>query len=137
MDLYSRKIVGWSISDRMKEILVTNALKVALIKRKISSNLLFHSDRGSQYAADAFQQLLRDNHIDCSMSRNGNHWDNAAMESFFHTLKTECIYHEKYLTRAEAKKSVFDYIEVFYIHRRKYSSLGYKSPEQYEFVSGF
>ncbi|MFZ2314736.1 MAG: IS3 family transposase [Gammaproteobacteria bacterium] len=138
MDLYSRKIVGWSMSNRMKEILVIDALKMALLNRKISPGLLLHSDRGSQYAAEDFQQLLRHHHIKCSMSRRGDCWDNAAMESFFHSLKTECVYHERYQTREEAKKSVFDYIEVFYNRQRKHSYLGYKAPEQYEKIaSGF
>lgn len=137
MDLFSRKIIGWSMSDRMKETLVMDALNMALFKRKIASNALLHSDRGSQYASENFQQLLRDNRIECSMSRSGDCWDNAAMESFFHTLKTECVHHERYLTRDEAKKSVFDYIEVFYNRQRKHSYLGYKSPEQYELASGF
>lgn len=136
MDLYSRKIIGWAMSDRMKDSLVINALKMAVFRRKVRSNALLHSDRGSQYASDSFQQLLRQNRITCSMSRKGNCWDNAAMESFFHTLKTECIYHEKYLTRDDAKKSVFDYIEVFYNRQRKHSFLDYKSPEQYELASG-
>jgi transposase InsO family protein len=137
MDLFSRKIIGWSMSGRMKESLVIDALKMALFRRKINTNVLLHSDRGSQYASDNFQQLLNDNHIECSMSRKGNCWDNAAMESFFHSLKTECVHHERYLTRDEAKKSVFDYIEVFYNRQRKHSYLGYKSPEQYEQACGF
>ena len=136
MDLFSRKIIGWSMSDRMKETLVIDALNMALFKRKIASTALLHSDRGSQYASENYQQLLRDNRIECSMSRSGDCWDNAAMESFFHTLKTECVHHERYLTRDEAKKSVFDYIEIFYNRQRKHSYLGYKSPEQYELVSG-
>ena len=137
MDLFSRKIIGWSMSDRMKESLVLDALKMTLFRRKIISKAIFHSDRGSQYASDNFQQLLRDNAIECSMSRKGDCWDNAAMESFFHTLKTECVHHERYLTREDAKKSVFDYIEVFYNRQRKHSYLGYHSPEQYEQVCGF
>lgn len=132
MDLFSRKIVGWAMSSRLKESLVIEALRMALFRRKISSSLLLHSDRGSQYASNNFQQLLRDHGILCSMSRKGDCWDNAAMESFFHTLKTECVYHERYKTRDEAKKSVFDYIEVFYNRRRKHSYLGYQSPERYE-----
>lgn len=132
MDLFSRKIVGWSMLNRLKECLVIDALKMALFRRKISNGLLLHSDRGSQYAGDHFQQLLRDNGILCSMSRKGNCWDNSAMESFFHSLKTECIYHEKYENREEAKKSIFDYIEVFYNRQRKHSFLGYQSPEQFE-----
>lgn len=120
------------MSDRLKESLVIDALKMALFRRKINSNLLIHSDRGSQYASDNFQRLLLDNRIECSMSRKGNYWDNAAMESFFHSLKTECVYHERYQTRDEAKKSIFDYIEVFYNRQRKHSYLGYKSPAEYE-----
>jgi putative transposase len=132
MDLYSRKIVGWAMSHRLKESLVINALNMALLRRKVDGNLLLHSDRGSQYASDNFQQVLNDHGILCSMSRKGDCWDNAAMESFFHTLKTECVYHERYQTREEAKISVFDFIEVFYNRQRKHSYLGYKSPEQYE-----
>lgn len=137
MDLFSRKIVGWSMSHRLKESIVLDALRMALFRRKISSKLLLHSDRGSQYASDNFQQLLRENGIECSMSRKGNCWDNAAMESFFHSLKTECVHHERYQTHDEAKKSVFDYIEVFYNRERKHSYLGYKSPGQYELACGF
>lgn len=124
------------MSDRMKETLVIDALKMALFRRKINSNALFHSDRGSQYASENLQKLLSDNHIECSMSRKGDCWDNAVMESFFHSLKTECVYHERYLSRDEAKKSVFDYIEVFYNRQRKHSYLGYRSPEQYEQACG-
>jgi transposase InsO family protein len=135
MDLYSRKIVGWAMSHRLKESLVINALKMALLRRKVDGNLLLHSDRGSHYASDNFQQVLNDHGILCSMSRKGDCWDNAAMESFFHTLKTECVYHERYQTREEAKISVFDFIEVFYNRQRKHSYLGYKSPEQYEMLA--
>jgi transposase InsO family protein len=132
LDLYSRKVIGWAMSDRMKDQLVTDALKMALFRRKVRSNLLLHSDRGSQYASDNMQQLLRQTNITCSMSRKGNCWDNAVAESFFHSLKTECVYHEHYLTRSDAKNSIFDYIEVFYNRKRKHSYLGYRSPEQYE-----
>jgi transposase InsO family protein len=132
MDLYSRKIIGWSMSDRMKDELVLEALRMALFQRKIHANLLLHSDRGSQYASDAVQQVLKQNGIQCSMSRKGNCWDNAAMESFFHSMKTECVHHENYQTREEAKRSIFDYIEVFYNRQRKHSYLGYRSPEQFE-----
>jgi putative transposase len=136
MDLYSRRIVGWAMSDRLVDTLVTDALKMALFRRKIQAgNLLLHSDRGSQYAGDNFQKLLGKYGITCSMSRSGNCWDNAAMESFFHSLKTECIHHERFVTRDEAKKSVFDYIEVFYNRRRRHSFLGYKSPEQFELLT--
>lgn len=135
MDLFSRKIIGWSMSSRMKETLVVDAIKMALFKRKISSDLIMHSDRGSQYASDAVQQLLLLNGIKCSMSKSGDCWDNAAMESFFHSLKTECVYHERYLTREHAKSSIFDYIEVFYNRQRKHSFLGYQSPENYEILA--
>jgi putative transposase len=136
MDLYSRRIVGWAMSHRMMDTLVTDALKMALFRRKIGTNdLLVHSDRGSQYAGDNFQRLLSMHGITCSMSRKGDCWDNAAMESFFHSLKTECIHHERYKTRDEARKSVFDYIEVFYNRQRRHSFLGYKSPEQFELLA--
>jgi len=132
MDLYSRRIVGWSMSNRMQESLVIDAMRMALLRRKIKSNLLLHSDRGSQYASDNFQKLLREHGIDCSMSRKGNCWDNAAMESFFHSLKTECIHHERFLTRCDAKKTIFDYIEVFYNQKRRHSFLNYLSPVEHE-----
>jgi putative transposase len=135
MDLHSRKIVGWAMSHRLKESLVINALNMALLRRKIDGKLLLHSDRGSQYASDNFQQLLNNHGIQCSMSRKGDCWDNAAMESFFHTLKTECVYQERYQTREEAKISIFDFIEVFYNRQRKHSYLGYKSPEQFEMLA--
>lgn len=132
MDLYSRRIVGWSMSNRLQESLVIDAMRMSLFRRKIKSSLLLHSDRGSQYASDNFQKLLRENSINCSMSRKGNCWDNAAMESFFHSLKTECVNHENFKTRDEAKKIIFDYIEVFYNKQRRHSYLNYVSPENYE-----
>jgi len=132
MDLYSRRIVGWSMSNRLQESLVINAMRMSLFRRKVKSSLLLHSDRGSQYASDNFQNLLKENSINCSMSRKGNCWDNAAMESFFHTLKVECINHENFKTRDEAKKVIFDYIEVFYNKQRRHSYLNYLSPVQFE-----
>ena len=132
MDLYSRKIIGWSMSSRMQESLVIDALQMALFRRKIKLGLLLHSDRGSQYASDNYQRLLIKNTIQCSMSRKGNCWDNSVMESFFHSLKVECVYMEKYQTRDEARNSIFDYIEVFYNRQRRHSFLGYVSPNQYE-----
>jgi transposase InsO family protein len=116
----------------MKEGLVIDALKMALFRRKVPSNLLLHSDRGSQYASENYQKLLRDHRIECSMSRKGNCWDSAAMESFFHSLKTECTHHERFNTRDEAKGVVFDYIEVFYNQQRRHSSLNYLAPVEYE-----
>ena len=134
LDAYSRKIVGWSMSDRMTKDLVLEALRMALDRRRPdrAAGLVHHSDRGSQYASEAFQQLLREEQITCSMSRKGNCWDNAMMESFFATLKKERIHQEDYLTRSESRASVFDYIERFYNRVRRHSALGYQSPEQYE-----
>ena len=133
LDTYSRKIVGWSMSDRITQALVIDALRMALGRRRDrDGQLLHHSDRGSQYASGAFQELLRAENITCSMSRKGNCWDNAMMESFFATLKKERIHREDYATRSEARASVFDYIERFYNRLRRHSALGYLSPEQFE-----
>jgi len=108
------------------------ALHMALKQRKLSSNLLLHSDRGRQYASDSYQTLLKRNGILCSMSGKGNCWDNAVMESFYRTLKVELIYQEKYETRIQAQRDIFKYIEIFYNRERLHSSLGYYSPEEYE-----
>ena len=133
LDSCTRKIVGWSMSERMEKGLVLDALQSALAKRRPdAAELIHHSDRGSQYASHAFQELLRERNITCSMSRKGNCWDKAMMESFFATLKQERIYQEDYATRAEARSSVFDYIERFYNRERRHSALGQMSPEQYE-----
>mgnify|MGYP001822929884 CR=1 FL=1 len=130
LDAYSRKIVGWSMSERMTKDLVLEALRMALGRRRpeAAGHLLHHSDRGSQYASAAFQELLSDENITCSMSRKGNCWDNAMMESFFATLKKERIHQEEYATRSEARASVFDYIERFYNRRRPHESAGRMSP---------
>lgn len=135
MDLYSRSIVGWAMSDRMTEDLVMGALRMALFRRKIASSLLLHSDRGSQYASTSYQELLSRHGITCSMSRKGNCWDNAPMESFFKTLKVECIYRQSLKTREEAKLVIFDYIETFYNRQRKHSGLNYVSPMNYELAA--
>jgi transposase InsO family protein len=134
MDAYSRKIVGWSMAERIKQDLVLDALRMALGRRcpDDGEQLLHHSDRGSQYASAAFQQLLRSEQITCSMSRKGNCWDNALMESFFATLKKERLHQEEYATRAQARLRIFDYIERFYNRVRRHSALGYVSPEEYE-----
>jgi transposase InsO family protein len=132
MDLYSRAVVGWAMDSRMKSDLVVNALKMALSRRTPAEGLIHHSDRGVQYAAQPFQNTLKANGIVCSMSRKGNCYDNAVQESFYHTLKTELVHHEHYCTRAEAKASIFEYIEVFYNRQRLHSSLGYMSPLQFE-----
>jgi transposase InsO family protein len=132
IDLYSRHIVGWSMAERMKTKLVNNALIMAIWKRKPAKGLLWHTDRGSQYASDSHRKLLKQHGIQQSMSRKGNCWDNAVSESFFHTLKTECVNHENYATRDAAKKSIFDYIEVFYNRQRLHSNNGYLSPVEFE-----
>ena len=132
IDLCTRKIVGWSMKDHLKVDLCEDALKMALARRCPGEGLLHHSDRGVQYTSADYRKLLAENGIEVSMSRKGDCYDNAVMESFWGTLKTELIYHEKYATREEAKKSIFEYIEVFYNRIRRHSSLGYKSPEAFE-----
>jgi transposase InsO family protein len=133
LDLYSRRVVGWSMSERMTSDLVISALQMALRQRKPKTEvLLHHSDRGSQYASGAFRSLLREHGITCSMSGRGNCYDNAAMESFFATLKKELIHQEDYVTRGAARGSIFEYIEVFYNRERQHSTLGYRSPCQFE-----
>ena len=132
LDLFSRQVVGWSMSARMKAQLVVSAMTMACEQRSPSKGLMFHSDRGSQYASSKYQKLLVDREIVCSMSRKGNCWDNAPSESFFRTLKTELIHHYRFSTRQEATNAVFEYIEVFYNRQRKHSTLGYMNPVAYE-----
>lgn len=132
LDLYSRRVVGWSMSERMTSGLVESALEMAVRQRCPEAELLHHSDRGSQYASGAYRALLQKYGIACSMSRKGNCYDNAAMESFFATLKKELVHQVAYETRAEARRSVFEYMEVFYNREHRHSALGYVSPCQYE-----
>jgi putative transposase len=132
MDLYSRKIVGWSMHSRITADLVENALRMALYERQPDPGLLHHSDRGSQYASEQIRQILDANHIVVSMSRTGNCYDNAVMESFFSTLKCEWVHHQDYKTRAQASLDVFEYIAGFYNSVRRHSSLGYLSPNEFE-----
>lgn len=132
IDLYCRRVVGWSMSAEMTSDLVTNALMMALWRRGKSDALLHHSDRGSQYTSEAFQRLMADHGVTCSMSRAGNCRDNAAMESFFSSLKTERTARKTYRTRDEAKADVFAYIECFCNPRRRHSTLGYLSPIAFE-----
>jgi len=132
MDLYSRMIVGWSMGEKNSTELVEDALKMAADHRKQIQGVVLHSDQGAQYASASYQQLLSNLGIICSMSRKGNCWDNAAMESFFHSLKTECVGFEDYKTRAEARSSLFDYIELFYNRKRRHSALKYRSPMAFE-----
>ncbi len=132
IDLFSRKVVGWSMDRRMKAQLVNDALLMALWKRKPAKGLVWHTDRGSQYASDSHRAILKDHRITQSMSRKGNCWDNAVSESFFHTLKTELVHHEQFQTRADAKQAIFEYIEVFYNRERSHSANDYLSPDEYE-----
>ena len=132
LDLFSRRIVGWSMSASMTAQLVTDALMMAIWRRGRPDALLHHSDQGSQYTSEQFQRLMADHGVICSMSRSGNVWDNAAMESFFSSLKTERIARKVYRTRDQAKADVFDYIERFYNPRRRHSTLGYRSPIEFE-----
>ena len=130
-DLYTRQIVGWSMSERIDSRLVVDALEMAQRQRPSTEALTVHSDRGVQYASEHYQRLLKHYQMTCSMSRKGNCWDNAPMESFFATLKKELVHHEDYLTRAQARQSLFEYIEVFYNRIRRHSALDYLSPVQF------
>ena len=132
IDLYSRKVVGWSMDDNMRVSLVNDALNMAIVNRQPPKGLIWHSDRGSQYASYAHRDLLGKYSIIQSMSRKGNCWDNAVAESFFHTLKTELTHHEVYETRAEANQSIFEYIEVFYNKQRIHSYNKNLSPVEFE-----
>ena len=132
MDLYSRRIVGWSMSRRNNRSLVVNAMTMALGQRQPAGNLIHHSDRGSQYLSDDFQLLLKRNGITCSLSGKGSCYDNAAVESFFATLKRERVKRRKYRTRDEARADVFDYIERFYNRERRHGYVGNISPAQFE-----
>jgi transposase InsO family protein len=132
LDLYSRKVVGWSMSDRMTATLVCDALRMALFARKRPRGVIMHTDRGSQYCSREHRTLLGEHGLIASMSAKGNCYDNAAMESWNHSLKVEAIHGERFATREQAKAHVFEYIEVDYNRTRLHSTLGYLSPEQYE-----
>jgi putative transposase len=132
IDVFTRKIVGWAMHERMTQALVLTALDMAVARQRPARGLMHHSDQGSQYAAHEYQRRLWRYGMTCSMSRRGQCWDNALMESFFHTLKTEHVYHEHFTTRQQAKNSVFEWIEVFYNRRRIHSAIGFVSPECYE-----
>jgi transposase InsO family protein len=134
LDLFSRKVVGWATSANPRQELALEALQMAIEQRQPRSGLIHHTDRGGQYSSAEYQNLLDRHGIRCSMSRPGNCLDNAVAESFFHTLKTEWIYHAHYKTRREARLAIFEYIEGFYNTKRRHSSLDYRSPEEYERV---
>jgi transposase InsO family protein len=131
-DLFSRRIVGWSMDETMTSRLVVDALEMALARRRPGSGLLAHSDRGSQYASEHYQRLLTREGIVCSMSGVAQCWDNAPVESFFASLKRELVHDEKYTTREQAKASIFVYVEIFYNRVRRHSSLGFMSPDEFE-----
>jgi putative transposase len=136
IDLFSRRVVGWSMKPEMTAQLVTDALIMAIWRRGKPDALLHHSDQGSQYTSEQFQKLMADNGVQCSMSRSGNVWHNAAMESFFSSLKTERIGRKVYRTRDAARADVFDYIEKFYNTVRRHSTIGYLSPVEFEKRAG-
>lgn len=137
MDLYSRKIIGWSMDKNMGRHIAMNALSMAVATRKTNDGLIIHSDRGAQYGSDDYQLMLKENGILCSMSARGNCYDNAVVESFFGSLKREriCKYRYRYRTRQEAQLDVFDYIECFYNRKRLHSYLGFKSPSDFEAIT--
>lgn len=135
LDLFSRKVVGWSMSDRMTATLVCDALRMALFRRKRPSGVIMHTDRGSQYCSREHRALLDKNGLVASMSAKGNCYDNAAMESWNHSLKIEAIHGERFETREQARAHVFEYIEVDYNRNRLHSTLGYLSPEQFELAN--
>jgi putative transposase len=132
IDLHSRMVVGWSMSERLDKSLALNALSMAVGRRSPKAGLIHHSDRGCQYASHGYQAALQEHEMLCSMSRKGDCWDNAVVESFFSTLKTERVHHRLYRNRAEARRDIFEYIEVFYNRVRLHSTLDYLSPAQFE-----
>jgi len=132
LDLCSRRVVGWAMADHLRAELCLDALGMAVERRRPGPGLLHHSDRGVQYASEAYRAFLKRHGMTASMSRSGNCYDNAVMESFFGTLKTELVHHERYATREQARSSIFEYVEVFYNRRRRHSAIGYVSPDTFE-----
>jgi len=135
IDLFNREVVGWSMNERMTKCLVIDAQEMAIRSRRAGAGLITHTDRGSQYASGKFRRLLKRNGMLSSMSKKGDPWDNAVAESFFKSLKTERTYWTHYKTRAEARRDIFEYIEVFYNRVRLHSTLGYQSPVQFEIAA--
>ncbi len=132
LELYSRRVIGWAIGERMTAALVCDALIMALWRRHMPKGVIVHSDRGCQYCSAAYQKLFKQHQLICSMSKKGDCYDNAAMESWNHSFKVEAVHGERFLTRSEAKYQVFEYIEVYYNRKRLHSKLGYLSPETFE-----
>ena len=135
IDLYSRKVVGWSMSSRMQTSLALNALLMAVWRRKPTDTVVVHSDQGSQFTSHEWRAFLADHNLEASMSRRGNCYDNAVAESFFHLLKTERIRRKTYKTRKDARQDVFDYIEIFYNPKRRHANNGMLSPTQFEMAT--
>jgi transposase InsO family protein len=135
LDLYSRRIVGWSMGERLEKQLAIKAMMMALKQRLPRSGLLHHSDRGAQYASNDYRELLEAHSVLASMSRRGDCWDNAVAESFFKTLKVERVYQRKYETRMQAQEDIFQYIEVFYNRKRRHSAIGFLSPVDFERIN--
>lgn len=132
LDLYSRRVIAWGMGSRLTQELVAGALTMAVERRRPASGLLHHTDRGSQYAAATYRELLAGHGLTASMSRRGNCWDNAVVERFFHTLKTEHVHHQRYRTREEARQDIFEWIEVFDNRVRRHSTPGDRSPAEFE-----
>jgi transposase InsO family protein len=132
LDLFFRRVVGWATSDRLGDGVAPQALNMSLARRRPAAGLVHHSDRGPQYISDEYGAVLAEHGIVMSLSRRGNCWDNAVAESFFATLKVELVYEGTWLTHADARRALFDYIEVFYNGQRRHSSLGYLSPRAFE-----
>ncbi|MDQ6654934.1 MAG: IS3 family transposase, partial [Verrucomicrobiota bacterium] len=132
LDVCTRRVVGWAMHQSLDARLVSAALRMALLQRRPRTSLIVHSDRGSQFASAAYRQLLAQHGLTASMSRPGNCYDNAFIESFWSSLKYEVVYHQRFATWAEARRAIFHYIETFYNRTRLHSSLGYRSPNQFE-----
>jgi putative transposase len=132
LDLFSRRVIGWAMAATQDESLIEKALRMALLSRHPATGVLFHSDRGSQYTSDAYRALLATSSATVSMSRTGNCYDNAVTESFFGTLKGECVERACFQTREQARHSIFEYVECFYNRVRRHSTLGYVSPVAFE-----
>ena len=132
MDLYSRAIVGWAMNQRMTQQLIGDALTMALFRRRFPKGTIIHSDRGSQYCSKHYQRLLERNGLRCSMGRRATCYDNAVTESFFHSLKVECVHRERYETRRMAQSSIFEYIEMYDNRQRRHSAIGYQIPIIFE-----
>jgi transposase InsO family protein len=132
LDLFSRQVVGWAMNERITAALVCDALQMALWRRNRPEGVIVHTDRGSQYCSEAYQRMLRQHGLLCSMSGTGNCYDNACVESFFHSMKIETIHGDRYLSRHDVRQEVFEYIETFYNTTRQHSTLGYVSPAAFE-----